>query len=98
MPYKHEEEVKSVVYGYARYSADDTVIDEVDEVYKKSKAWETLKEEMLTEYPYLIRGWETTHGEGEHTEMCKVREILERMDELGDTHEFRNLLEEMESE
>lgn len=43
MPYKHEEEVKSVIYGYARYSADDIVIDEVEEVYKKSKVFDEIE-------------------------------------------------------
>ena len=60
--------------------------------------WQTLKEELLTEYPYLLRVWESTNGEGEHAEMCKVNEILERMDELDGTHEFSNLLEDMNRE
>lgn len=54
-----------------------------------------LREEMITEYPYLVRGWKSTNGEGEHAEMCKANEILERMDELDGTHEFSNLLDDM---
>ncbi|MGO2093041.1 MAG: hypothetical protein ACTH2V_01145 [Mammaliicoccus sciuri] len=57
--------------------------------------WHELKEEMITEYLYALRGWETTNGEGEHAEMCKVNEILEFMDELDGTHEFSNLLHDM---
>lgn len=64
-----------------------------DRDYKE--AWQTLKDEMITEYPYLVRGWVSTSGEGEHAEMCKVNEILERMDELDGTYEFSNLLDDM---
>ena len=60
--------------------------------------WQTLKEELLTEYPYLVRVWESTNGEGEHAEMCKANEILERMDQLDGTHEFSNLLDDMNRE
>ena len=59
------------------------------------KAWQTLKEELLTEYPYLVRVWESTNGEGEHAEMCKANEILERMDQIDGTHEFSNILHDI---
>ena len=62
------------------------------------KAWQTLKEELLTDYPFLVRVWVSTNGEGEHAEMCKANEILERMDELDGTHEFSNLLDDMNRE
>ena len=62
------------------------------------KAWQTLKEELLTDYPFLERVWESTNGEGEHAEMCKANEILERMDQLDGTHEFINLLDDMNRE
>ncbi|WQJ75270.1 hypothetical protein P3U44_07045 [Mammaliicoccus sciuri] len=57
--------------------------------------WHELKEELLAEYPYLVKGWESTNGEGERAEMCKANEILERMDQLDGTHEFSNLLHDM---
>lgn len=57
--------------------------------------WHELKEEMITEYLYALRGWKTTNGEGEHAEMCKVNEILEFMDELDGTNEFSNLLHDL---
>ncbi|MBN4909486.1 hypothetical protein IDG46_05825 [Staphylococcus sp. EG-SA-13] len=57
--------------------------------------WHKLKEELLVEYPFLVRGWESTNGEGEHAEMCKANEILRRMDELDGTHEFSNLQHDM---
>lgn len=67
--------------------------------YREYKdAWQTLKEELLTEYPFLVRAWESTNGEGEHAEMSKANEILERMDGLDNTNEFSNLLSDMEDE
>lgn len=57
--------------------------------------WHKLKEELLAEYPFLERVWESTNGEGEHAEMCKANEILERMDQLDGTNEFSNLLDDM---
>lgn len=72
MPYKHEEEVKSVIYGYARYSADETVIDEVDEVYKKAKILDEVKNfttERLKEQEYT--------DEYDFGERCMCREIEE---------------------
>ena len=59
------------------------------------EAWQTLKEEMITEYPFLVEGSNHTNGEGEHAEMCKANEILERMDQLDGTNEFSNLLHDM---
>ena len=77
MPYKHEEEVKSVVYGYARYSADDTVIDEVDEVYKKSKVFD----EIETAY------WKSNAPDNFAYEFVKIyREHFDK-DLERDTHE-----------
>ncbi|MEB6231417.1 hypothetical protein [Mammaliicoccus sciuri] len=58
-------------------------------------AWQTLKEELLAEYPFLERVWESTSGEGEHAEMSKANEILKRMDQLDGTCEFSNLLHDM---
>ena len=57
--------------------------------------WRKLKEELLAEYPFLERVWGSTSGEGEHAEMSKTNEILRRMDELDGTHEFSNLLHDM---
>ena len=67
-----------------------------DKEYKN--AWQTLKEGLLTEYPYLVRVWESTNGEGEHAEMSTANETLERMDQLDGTHEFSNLLDDMKRE
>ena len=70
----------------------------LEDLKRKAKAWDSLKELLMKEYPQLIRMWESTHGEGEHAEYCKANEILERMDKLDGTDEFRNLLSDMEDE
>ena len=98
MAYEYEKNVVAEIKELgARYKAPSfyAMADEVEDVYAKAKAWQTLKEEMITEYPYLVRGWESTNGEGEHAEMCKANEILERMDQLDGTHEFSNILHDM---
>lgn len=85
------------------YSMNDYSLNDITLVYKKyyselkrkAKAWEELKGLLMEEYPQLIRMWESTHGEGEHAEYCKANEILERMDKLDGTHEFSNLLHDM---
>lgn len=60
--------------------------------------WHKLKGELLAEYPFLATTWKSTSGEGEHAEMCKTNEILKRMDQLDGTHEFSNLLHDMNRE
>ncbi|MDT0710181.1 hypothetical protein RM614_03450 [Mammaliicoccus sciuri] len=52
--------------------------------------WHELKEELLAEYPLLVRVWGSTTAE-----MSIANEILRRMDELDGTHEFSNLLHDM---
>lgn len=94
MGYEYKEEIENHIIC-APVHVYDEVFDELDEVYAKAKAWQTLKEEMITEYPYLVRGWESTNGEGEHAEMCKANEILERMDQIDGTHEFSNILHDI---
>lgn len=98
MTYEYEKSNTNTVSLIWKHDAGVARLDELKEVYAKAKAWQTLKEELLTEYPYLVRVWESTNGEGEHAEMCKANKILERMDELDGTHEFSNLLDEMNRE
>ena len=58
--------------------------DEVEEVYIKAKAWQKLKEEKTNNY--------ITYPNAEK------RDDLIRMDELDGTHEFSNLLDDMNRE
>ena len=91
---KHLIELRLITEGY-NPNEETKAVEELEEVYAKAKAWQTLKEELLTDYPFLVRVWVSTNGEGEHAEMCKANEILKRMDELDGTHEFSNLLNDM---
>ena len=91
-----------MTYEYEKENKEAAMINppkanrELQEVYRKAKAWDSLKELLMKEYPQLIRMWESTHGEGEHAEYCKANEILERMDKLDGTNEFSNLLSDIE--
>ena len=93
-----------MTYEYEKENKEAAMINppkanrELQEVYRKAKAWDSLKELLMKEYPQLIRMWESTHGEGEHAEYCKANEILERMDKLDSTNEFSNLLSDLEDE
>lgn len=100
MAYEYEHRIQGIIWSNEDYWCidNDKESNELREVYAKAKAWQTLKEELLTDYPFLERVWESTSGEGEHAEMSTANEILERMDQLDGTHEFRNLLEDMNRE
>ncbi|MDN6414820.1 hypothetical protein OXR01_13065 [Staphylococcus gallinarum] len=71
---------------------------EVQEVYRKAKAWNRLKELLIKEYPEVVHLAEVSNGEGERGEMSKHGEVLEHMDKLDGTNEFSNLLRDMEDE
>ncbi|EJD81234.1 hypothetical protein PZB81_08940 [Staphylococcus epidermidis] len=79
----------------------DELINDMAEVKKKAKAWNKLKEEKMNDYKqysdkleevwgfdYISRPIENYLGEMEI--------ILKRMDELDGTHEFQNLLSDLE--
>lgn len=58
--------------------------------------WYTLKETLLTQYPYKKRYAEFSEGEFENG-MCKeLEQVLNYMDCLDGTHEFSNLLNDLE--
>lgn len=97
MAYEFENDIENALIDSPAYLEDGT-FDELQEVYRKARAWEELKELLMEEYPQLIRTWELTHGEGEHAEYCKANEILENMDKLDGTNEFSNLLSDLEDE
>ncbi|MGZ9467232.1 hypothetical protein [Staphylococcus epidermidis] len=79
----------------------DELINDMAEVKRKAEAWDKLKEEKINDYKkysnrleevwgfdYISRPIENYLGEMEI--------ILQRMDELDGTHEFRNLLSDLE--
>ena len=70
----------------------------LDELYAKAKAWDSLKELLMKEYPSVVHLADVSNGDDERGLMNKHEEVLEYMDELDGTDEFRNLLSDMEDE
>ena len=98
MTYEYEDKLLDYVSHSKTYEEYKAMSQELQEVYRKAKAWEELKGLLMEEYPQLIRMWESTHGEGEHAEYYKTNEMLEHMDKLDGTNEFSNLLSDLEDE
>lgn len=73
-------------------------IDDYEELKRKAKAWNTLKELLMKEYPEVAHLAEVSNGEGERGEMSKHGEVLEQMDKLDNTNDFSNLLSDLEDE
>ena len=75
---------------------------EVEEVYIKAKAWQKLKEESLKSYTKLVEKSKSADNDTTHLllegALISLGKKLIRMDELDGTHEFRNLLEDMNRE
>ena len=78
------------------------MVDEVEEVYIKAKAWQKLKEESLKSYTKLVEKSKSADNDTTHLlsegALISLGKKLIRMDELDGTHEFRNLLEDMNRE
>lgn len=79
----------------------DELINDMAEVKRKAEAWDKLKEEKTKEY--VLR-----HNQLKQTDILDPRNLsikemmwelkydLQRMDELDGTHEFQNLLSDLE--
>lgn len=74
----------------------DKIINDMAEVKRKAEAWIDLKKEMVEMYPVLVNDVEITSGECEKGMLYQLGKHLRRMDELDGTHEFRNLLDDLE--
>ena len=74
----------------------DELINDMAEVKRKAEAWIDLKKEMVEMYPVLVIDVETTSGECEKGMLYQLGKHLRRMDELDGTHEFQNLLSDLE--
>lgn len=74
----------------------DEIINDMAETKRKAEAWIDLKKEMAEMYPVLVIDVETTNGEWEKGMLYQLGKNLRRMDELDGTHEFRNLLSDLE--
>lgn len=76
----------------------DELINDMAEVKRKAEAWIDLKKEMIEMYPVLVIDVETTSGECEKGMLYQLGKHLKRMDELDGTHEFQNLLSDLEEQ
>ena len=74
----------------------DELINDMQHVKRKAEAWIDLKKEMIEMYPVLVIDVETTSGECEKGMLYQLGKHLKRMDELDETHEFQNLLSDLE--
>ncbi|WP_053028093.1 hypothetical protein [Staphylococcus haemolyticus] len=74
----------------------DELINDMQHVKRKAEAWIDLKKEMIEMYLVLVIDVETTSGECEKGMLYQLGKHLKRMDELDGTHEFQNLLSDLE--
>ena len=100
MTYEYEETIKEELEFTDLDNTDnqDKMLKELQEVYRKAKAWDSLKELLMKEYPSVVHLADVSNGDDERGLMNKHEEVLEHMDELDGTDEFRNLLSDMEDE
>lgn len=75
------------------------LLKEVEEVYRKAKAWQELKEENIKRYTGLrtliLKGYEDP---SDVYYLAVFADELKQMDELDGTNEFSNLLNDTEDE
>lgn len=76
----------------------DELINDMADIKRKAEAWIDLKKEMIEMYPILVVDVETTSGECEKGMLYQLGKHLRRMDELDGTHEFQNLLSDLEEQ
>lgn len=101
MAYEYEKENIRKLNSYNVLSGGTNItkpIDEIQEVYRKAKAWDALKELLMKEYPEVAHLADVSNGDGERGEMSKHKEVLEHMDKLDGTNEFSNSLSDLGDE
>lgn len=79
-------------------NVDDEVLEELEEVYRKAKALEELKELLMEEYPEVAHLADVSNGDWERGLLVKHEDILYYMDKLDGTNEFSNLLSDLGDE
>lgn len=77
-------------------NVDDEVLEELEEVYRKAKAWEELKESFIR--VYVMQNNIKESNNDIKVKHQTYRNILRKMDELDNTNEFSNLLSDLEDE
>lgn len=80
----------------------DELINDMAETKKKAEAWNKLKEERINDYKKysnrLEEVWEFDFiSRPIENYLGEMEIILQRMDELDGTHEFQNLLSDLEA-
>lgn len=75
-------------------NVDDEVLEELEEVYRKAKAWEELKESFIR--VYVMQNNIKESNNDIKVKHQTYRNILRKMDELDNTNEFSNLLSDLE--
>lgn len=81
----------------------DELIGDMAEIKKKAEAWDKLKEEKMNDYKRYSKKLEEAWGFDYITRpienyLGEMEIILKRMDQLDGTHEFRNLLSDLEEQ
>ncbi|RXR97256.1 hypothetical protein [Staphylococcus saprophyticus] len=64
-----------------------------DKQYKY--AWQKLKETLMQKYPEFCHKADASNGDWEKGFLLMTIDILQYMDSLDNTHEFSNLLHDM---
>lgn len=81
----------------------DELINDMAEIKKKAEAWDKLKKEKMNDYKRYSKKLEEAWGFDYITRpienyLGEMEIILKRMDQLDGTHEFRNLLSDLEEQ
>ncbi|MCH4482667.1 hypothetical protein MKR37_02915 [Staphylococcus haemolyticus] len=81
----------------------DELINDMAETKRKAEAWDKLKEEKMNDYKRYSKELEEAWGFDYITRpienhLGEMEIILQRMDQLDGTHEFRNLLSDLEEQ
>lgn len=79
----------------------DELINDMAEIKKKAEAWDKLKEEKINDYKQYSKKLEEAWGfdyisRPIENYLGEMEIILKRMDQLDGTHEFQNLLSDLE--
>ena len=81
----------------------DTYFEQWQDAKRKAEAWDKLKEEKMNDYKRYSKKLEEAWGFDYITRpienyLGEMEIILKRMDELDGTHEFQNLLSDLEEQ
>ncbi|MEB6265018.1 hypothetical protein MXL63_01325 [Staphylococcus haemolyticus] len=84
-------------------NACNELINDMAEVKRKAEAWDKLKEEKMNDYKRYSKKLEEAWGFDYITRpienyLGEMELILKRMDQLDGTHEFQNLLSDLEEQ